>query len=56
MKNGFKIYNQDTASKAGKSVLEQVKQHYHFIPNALGAMVESPETVAASVSPTAANA
>lgn len=45
MKNGYEIYNTQTASDAAKPVLEQVQQHYQFVPNALGAMVESPEAV-----------
>ena len=45
MKNGYEIYNMDTASDAAKPVLEEVQSHYQFIPNALGAMVESPEAV-----------
>lgn len=47
MKNGYAIYNMDTASDSAKPVLEQVQKHYQFIPNALGAMVESPEAVKA---------
>lgn len=45
MKNGFKIYNEQSASPTAKPVLEQVRQHYQFVPNALAAMVESPEAV-----------
>lgn len=45
MKNGYEIYNKETASDAAKPVLEEVQAHYQFIPNALGAMVESPEAV-----------
>ena len=47
MQNGYQIYDMNTASDAAKKVLEQVKRHYQFIPNALGAMVESPEAVRA---------
>jgi uncharacterized peroxidase-related enzyme len=47
MQNGYQIYDLNTASEAGKAVLEEVKRHYQFIPNALGAMAESPETVRA---------
>jgi len=45
MKNGYEIYTMDTASEAARPVLEDVQSHYRFIPNALGAMVESPEAV-----------
>jgi len=45
MKNGYEIYNMNTASDEAKPVLEEVQSHYQFIPNALGAMVESPEAV-----------
>lgn len=45
MKNGYKIYDLNTASEAAKPILSEVQTHYQFIPNALGAMVESPETV-----------
>jgi hypothetical protein len=47
MQNGYHIYNLDNASEAAKPVLEEVKRHYQFIPNALGAMAESPEAVRA---------
>jgi len=47
MQNGYHIYDLNTAREAAKPVLEQVKRHYQFIPNALGAMAESPEAVRA---------
>lgn len=47
MKNGYKIYSPDTAHPVAKPILEEVMAHYQFVPNALGAMVESPETVKA---------
>jgi len=47
MQNGYRIYDIQNASDAARPVLEQVKRHYQFIPNALGAMVESPEAVRA---------
>lgn len=47
MQHGYRIYDMSTASDAARPVLEQVKRHYQFIPNALGAMVESPEAVRA---------
>jgi len=50
MQNGYQIYDTHTANDTARAVLEQVKQHYQFIPNALGAMVESPEAVRAYLS------
>jgi uncharacterized peroxidase-related enzyme len=47
MKNGYKIYDINTAIANARPVLEEVQAHYQFIPNALGAMAESPETVQA---------
>lgn len=47
MQNGYRIYDLNTAGEAAKPVLEAVKRHYQFIPNALGAMVESPDAVRA---------
>lgn len=47
MKHGYKIYDMNSASASTKEVLEEVKSHYQFVPNALGAMAESPETVRA---------
>jgi len=47
MQHGYRIYDMNSASDAARPVLEQVKRHYQFIPNALGAMVESPEAVRA---------
>lgn len=47
MKNGYKIYDMSNASASAKPILEEVKAHYQFVPNALGAMVESPEAVKA---------
>jgi len=50
MQHGFRIYDLNSASDAARPVLEHVKRHYQFIPNALGAMVESPEAVRAYLS------
>lgn len=50
MQNGYQIYDTHTANDSARAVLEQVKRHYQFIPNALGAMVESPEAVRAYLS------
>lgn len=47
MQNGYQIYDINNATDAARPVLEQVVRHYQFIPNALGAMVESPEAVRA---------
>ena len=47
MKNGYTIHSPETVDAAGQAVLEAVQQHYQFVPNALGAMAESPETVRA---------
>lgn len=47
MKNGYKIYDMNTANDSARPVLEEVQAHYQFVPNALGAMVESPEAVKA---------
>jgi len=47
MKNGYTIYDQHTAPEAARPVLAEVHAHYQFIPNALAAMAESPETVKA---------
>jgi uncharacterized peroxidase-related enzyme len=47
MKNGYRIYDKKSATPPAKDVLEQVEAHYQFIPNALGAMAESPEAVKA---------
>ena len=44
MKNGYTIYNLESASKDAHAVLSQVQAHFQFIPNAMGAMVESPAT------------
>jgi len=45
MKNGYKIYDKHSVDADTGAVLEQVEAHYQFVPNALGAMVESPEAV-----------
>ncbi|MDH5407897.1 MAG: carboxymuconolactone decarboxylase family protein [Gammaproteobacteria bacterium] len=47
MKNGYKIYDTNSAPEAAKGILQMVQDHYQFIPNALGAMAESPEVVKA---------
>lgn len=45
MKNGYAIHNKHSVNAAAGAVLDQVEAHYKFVPNALGAMVESPEAV-----------
>lgn len=47
MKNGYKIYDMNSSSASTKAVLEEVKAHYQFVPNAPGALAESPEAVKA---------
>lgn len=47
MKNGYQIYDISSANASARPVLEQVMAHYQFVPNALGAMIESPEAVKA---------
>lgn len=47
MKNGYQIHNLGNTNPASQAALEKVKEHYQFVPNALGAMAESPETVMA---------
>lgn len=44
MKNGYTIYNLESASNDAHDILSQVQAHFQFIPNAMGAMVESPAT------------
>lgn len=44
MKNGYTIYNTETAAQDAQIILGQVQAHFQFIPNAMGAMVESPLT------------
>lgn len=47
MQNGYQIYDLNNAPEGAKPVLAEVQAHYQFIPNALAAMAESPETVKA---------
>lgn len=44
MRNGYTIYSPKTASKDAQAILSQVQAYFQFIPNAMGAMVESPAT------------
>ena len=47
MKNGYEIYNLENATPDSRDALVKVKEHYQFVPNALGALAESPESVLA---------
>ncbi len=47
MKNGYQIYDETTAPLESSQMLAQVKEHYGFIPNALGAMAISPKALEA---------
>lgn len=47
MKNGYQIYDENTAPLESSQMLAQVKEHFGFIPNALGAMAISPKALAA---------
>ena len=47
MKNGYQIHDLASTNPASKAALEKVKDHYQFVPNALGALAESPESVLA---------
>lgn len=47
MKNGFQIHDTNTAPDASVSLLTQAQAHYGFIPNAIGAMAESPTVLQA---------
>lgn len=47
MKNGYPIHTTDTAPLASQSLLSQAQAHYGFIPNAIGAMAESPAVLQA---------
>lgn len=47
MKNGYQIHTIGNTNAAAQAALEQVQAHYQFVPNALGAMAESPESVLA---------
>lgn len=45
MKNGYKIHNLSTAPAAAQPFMQSAAEHYGFLPNAIGAMAESPETL-----------
>lgn len=42
MKNGYQTYTDQTAPAESRALLGQAQTHYGFIPNAIGAMAESP--------------
>jgi alkylhydroperoxidase family enzyme len=45
MKNGYTIHDQSTAPAAAQELLRAAVTHYGFVPNAIGAMAESPVTL-----------
>lgn len=47
MKNGYQIHTIGNTNPQAQAALEKVQEHYQFVPNALGAMAESPESVLA---------
>jgi uncharacterized peroxidase-related enzyme len=47
MKNGYQIHNRENSNTEIKDVLDKVEKHYRFVPNALAAMAESPNSVLA---------
>ena len=47
MKNGYQIHTTESSNPVTQGILGKVKQHYQFVPNALGALAESPESVLA---------
>lgn len=50
MKNGYQIHDSGTAPAESRALLEQAQLHYGFIPNAIGAMAESPAVLQAYLS------
>ncbi len=47
MKNGYQIHTDQTAPAESRALLEAAKVHYGFVPNAIGAMAESPAVLEA---------
>jgi AhpD family alkylhydroperoxidase len=45
MKNGYTVHDQSTAPVAAQELLQAAVTHYGFVPNAIGAMAESPVTL-----------
>ncbi len=50
MKNGFQIHDASTAPAPSRALLGQARAHYGFVPNAIGAMAESPPVLQAYLS------
>lgn len=50
MKNGYQIHNDTTAPTESRALLGQAQDHYGFVPNAIGAMAESPAVLQAYLS------
>jgi len=42
MKNGYQIHTHQTAPAESRTLLDSAQTHYGFVPNAIGAMAESP--------------
>ena len=47
MKNGYQIHTHQTAPTESHALLDEAKAHYGFVPNAIGAMAESPAVLEA---------
>jgi uncharacterized peroxidase-related enzyme len=47
MKNGYQIHSDKSAPPDSRALLGQAQAHYGFIPNAIGAMAESPAVLEA---------
>jgi len=47
MKNGYQIHDDKTAPAESRPLLGEAQAHYGFIPNAIGAMAESPAVLEA---------
>jgi len=47
MKNGYQIHTDQTAPAESHALLDQARAHYGFVPNAIGAMAESPAVLEA---------
>lgn len=47
MKNGYQLHSPESSNNEISNVLGKVQEHYQFVPNALAAMAESPQSVLA---------
>lgn len=47
MKNGYQIHTDQTCPAESRALLGEAKAHYGFVPNAIGAMAESPAVLGA---------